>query len=369
MPEKMLYEQFCDLALDCLSLWSWQYDDTLSLITSNCPAVAIYAPQFVAQYDHVRSLRRLERMPAVIATDSGMAWIVTIDGRNYNVLGPVHLASATKNEDSAPDFEDVLPVFGMQELSRYATMLHRTLNQSIKTAYLPGDAIDKTRPSASMLLLARLQNKVRNGEYDYKELVLEVLTNRQSLYELGAISQNSAKQVAELSMALCRQAALEGGLTAQTIDTLYDEHLPKIHAARYACEIALLCHVLLYHLVRLVRRAKHNTTVSDPVQACCTYIEEHANEKFSLYMLSRQVSYSPDHLSKRFKAEKGVSIKNYILQVKIHRAQLMLATTRLSIGDISLLLSFSSSSHFTKIFHQITQETPAVYRLKNNHSV
>lgn len=369
MPENARFAGFSQLLLECLSLWSWQYDDTFRLIAGNCPEAKVYEQYFATQQELVCILREQGLLPAIVQAKDGMAWAVTTDGEHYYVLGPVQLAVFDKREDAEPDLTDTLPLFSIQELSRYATMLHSTLTGTPKAVHMPGGAHGMARPSASVLLLARLQDKVRNGDYKYKELVLEVLTDRQSLYELGAISQNSAKQVAGLSMALCRQAALEGGLTAQTIDALYDEHLPQIQAAKYACEIALRCDMLLYHLIRLVRRAKGDTAVSDPIQACCTFIAEHVDEKLTMSTLARQVGYSPDHLSKRFRAEIGQSIKEYILQMKIHRAQLMLTTTRLPIGDIAQLLSFSSSSHFGKIFHALVQQTPAAYRAKHSHAV
>lgn len=369
MPENQPIAQFSQLLLDCLPLWSWQYDDALCLLATNCPESDVYGQYFAEQHEQVHALRQQGLLPAITQADNGLAWAIATDGVNFYVLGPVQLAAYAKREDAAPDVADTLPLFGLQELSRYAAMLHSTLAGATKPVHMPGSTHGKAHPTSSVLLLARLQDKVRGGDYNYKELVLEVLTDRQSLYELGAISHNSAKQVASLSMSLCRQAALEGGLTAQTIDALYDEHLPKIQAAKYACELALLCDILLYHLIRLVRRAKGNTTVSDPIQACCTYIEEHVNEKLALATLARQVGYSPDHLSKRFRAEVGKSIKAYILHMKTHRAQLMLTTTKLPIVDIAALLSFSSTSHFTKVFHEMVQQTPAAYRQKHSHVI
>lgn len=337
-------------------------------MASNCAEAELYARYFDAQLDQVRALKARGLLPAVLREDNGMAWAVAADGAYCHVLGPVHIATDAQREDVVPDIIDTLPLFTLRELSRYAAMLHNVLTGDKKAVHMPGSTQEGGRATASVLLLGRLQDKVRNGDYNYKELVLEVLTNRQSLYELGAVSQNSAKQVASLSMALCRQAASEGGLTSKTIDALYDEHLPQIQAAKYACEIALRCDILLYHLVRLVRRAKGNTTVSDPIQACCTYIEEHINERLDLPTLAHQSGYCPDHLSKRFRAEVGLPIKAYVMQMKTHRAQLLLTTTRLPIVDIAALLSFSSGSHFTKVFHAIVQQTPAVYRIKHSHT-
>lgn len=368
MFENARFAQFSQLLLDCLPLWSWQYDDAHRLLASNCPEADAYAPYFATQHEQVRTLRAQGLLPAILQADS-VAWAVAMDNGHCYVLGPVQLAVYAKREDAAPDVADTLPLFGLPELSRYAAMLHSTLTGATKAVHMPGSTHEKAHPTSSVLLLARLQDKVRGGDYNYKELVLEVLTDRQSLYELGAISQNSAKQVASLSMQLCRQAALEGGLTASAIDALYDEHLPQIQSTKYACELALRCDMLLYHLVRLVRRAKGNTAVSDPIQACCTYIGEHVNERLDLPTLARQVGYSPDHLSKRFRAETGQSIKNYLWHMKIHRAQLMLTTTRLPIADISALLSFSSTSHFTKVFHQLVQLTPAAYRKEHGHLI
>lgn len=329
---------FCGLLLDCHRLWHWEYGEGLRLCGHNCPDERRYAGLFAAQAGTMAAT-------GVVEGKDGMAWAVAMDRDRYHVLGPVWL-------DGAGRAGDTLPVFGARELGRYATMLHRLL--------AGGPAGDT--------LLTRLQDRIRQGDYDYKALVLEALTDRRALYELDVVSKDSARQTATLAMAMCRQAAQEAGLSARTLDALYAEHMPGIQATEHACEIALRCNALLYRLVWLVRRARGIATPSDPVQACCAYIEAHANERLGLDALSRQVGYSPDHLSRKFRAEMGEPLKAYVLGVKLHRAQLLLTTTALPIADIAALLAFCSSSHFTRAFHRQVGQTPACYREQYRHA-
>jgi AraC-like DNA-binding protein len=175
--------------------------------------------------------------------------------------------------------------------------------------------------------------------------------------------------VALISIDKCCQAALESGLTRKTVSALCEEYVPQIRAASTGAEIARLSNTLMYHFVRLVRRLNGKVTYSEPVQACCTYIEKHAFDKITLELLARQVGYSPDHLSKKFKLEVGELPKDYILRTKIYHAQLMLTTTSMPIGEIAGRLSFCSNSHFTKVFRRFTQQTPASYRFMHNHMV
>lgn len=71
---------------------------------------------------------------------------------------------------------------------------------------------------------------------------------------------------------------------------------------------------------------------------------------------------SRGHLSSVFHAETGKTLAAYIKECKVQEACRLLETTDRPIAQISSQLSFSSQSHFTKVFRAATGMTPKEYR-------
>nr|MCR5826633.1 AraC family transcriptional regulator [Oscillospiraceae bacterium] len=72
--------------------------------------------------------------------------------------------------------------------------------------------------------------------------------------------------------------------------------------------------------------------------------------------------YAEYYLSRKFKAETGLSINNYIKIVKVERAKTLLLSTNLDIQEICDLLGFGSRSFFSQTFRKIVGVPPAAYR-------
>jgi two-component system, response regulator YesN len=101
------------------------------------------------------------------------------------------------------------------------------------------------------------------------------------------------------------------------------------------------------------------------VEAVKQYIAEHLDEsELSREEIANHAFLNPDYLSRVFKKETGLSIKDYLLQERIRLAKDLLAKTSLSIGQIALEVGFSYFSHFSKMFKKLTGLNPNEYRQK-----
>ena len=58
----------------------------------------------------------------------------------------------------------------------------------------------------------------------------------------------------------------------------------------------------------------------------------------------------------------GLGVNDYINRVKIEQAMQMLASTDLSVTEVSERTGFSSSRYFSTLFKQFTSETPTSYK-------
>ena len=77
-----------------------------------------------------------------------------------------------------------------------------------------------------------------------------------------------------------------------------------------------------------------------------------------------KLGYSYEHLCRAFSSTYGISPQQYLLAIRLTRAQVLLRTTTLTAADIGQQLGFNSPAYFVKVFRQHTQQTPGQYRNK-----
>ena len=93
------------------------------------------------------------------------------------------------------------------------------------------------------------------------------------------------------------------------------------------------------------------------------YIDAYLDKNIKLADLAQLLDMSPFHFSRLFKQSIGMTPHQYLSQQRVERAKQLLKKTDRLIIDIALECGFSSHSHLSKQFRQITGITPTAYRL------
>lgn len=99
------------------------------------------------------------------------------------------------------------------------------------------------------------------------------------------------------------------------------------------------------------------------------YIHLHLNQNLKLQNIADYFGYSAKHLSIICKQNTGLSLKHYILKLKIDRASFLLLDTNLSIQEICSSLGFPDSHNFSRTFKQIVGMSPSEYRNSYGHRI
>jgi transcriptional regulator GlxA family with amidase domain len=86
------------------------------------------------------------------------------------------------------------------------------------------------------------------------------------------------------------------------------------------------------------------------------------HEELSMEQLARELSVSYSSFRQAFKAQTGISPKQYQIQIRLNKARDFLASTTKSIGEISEILGFDSGFHFSKQFKDATGLSPLTWR-------
>jgi AraC family transcriptional regulator len=125
--------------------------------------------------------------------------------------------------------------------------------------------------------------------------------------------------------------------------------------------------LLTSHLMRLTRRGQSRASsgrgLSEArLRLILDFVEENLHREISLSDLGGLVGMGPDVFARNFKVHLGISPYRYVMERRIRRAEVLLATQEESIAEIALAVGFSSQGHFTTQFSKLLHVTPAAYR-------
>lgn len=86
--------------------------------------------------------------------------------------------------------------------------------------------------------------------------------------------------------------------------------------------------------------------------------------------LSEKLLKDYSYLSSLFSEVEGQTIEHYFIQLKIEKAKELLAYNELSVGEIADLLGYSSVSHLSRQFKQVTGLAPSHFKtIKHHHRI
>ncbi len=82
------------------------------------------------------------------------------------------------------------------------------------------------------------------------------------------------------------------------------------------------------------------------IEQVANYIETHLGSKLRCDDLADHVHYNVAYLTRMFKKERKISIKEYIIQKRMLKAQTLLHFTNLPVSHIALRVGYHNLSHF-----------------------
>lgn len=87
-------------------------------------------------------------------------------------------------------------------------------------------------------------------------------------------------------------------------------------------------------------------------------------QELSLQKVAEYVSLNPWYFSSQFKKYMGISMGEYLNQVRIKAAVNLMEERDLKIGEIAELVGFKDSAYFGSVFKKFKKMSPKEYRMK-----
>lgn len=110
-----------------------------------------------------------------------------------------------------------------------------------------------------------------------------------------------------------------------------------------------------------IRQEKHDE-ITEVINSVMEYIEHHFYQQITLDDIAGFTNYNKTYLSSLFKRKMGITIFQYLKNIRLQHCLQELKETDETIVNIALKNGFASIQSFNKVFKEIYQMTPAQYR-------
>ncbi len=147
---------------------------------------------------------------------------------------------------------------------------------------------------------------------------------------------------------------------------LQSSHYYTEQATRYLLT-SLLIELAQQNILQF--KSKHDSEHSlDKLPKILEWIRIHSMKRISLSDVAHEFNYSKEYLARYFKKHMGMSMQQYIYNLKLSKAKELLCESDKTIGEIAETLGFLDEKYFMKLFKKMEDTTPKQYRNAYNRT-
>lgn len=122
---------------------------------------------------------------------------------------------------------------------------------------------------------------------------------------------------------------------------------------------ALICAVLVEAMRQMLVPSSEPKEIA---AAAIAFLQKRLSEPLCMDDLVRHLGFSRSRMFDVFKQQTGLTPNDYLLRLRVAKAQEHLSQTDHSVTDIALATGFSSSQYFSTVFARYTGVSPSAFR-------
>lgn len=216
------------------------------------------------------------------------------------------------------------------------------------------------------------------GEYDFKLLIKEIRNgdSEKAQTELQAILQSSSRCLQSADMMKLQLFYMN------FINRIAGACLPECEA--YADELAMQCMTVMREVIyigsdtivtemwdclrkfveKLVEVYQENNGKRKHwmIDQVLQYVEENYNTALSTRDIAGRFFMNTSYFSKLFHEQMGCTFSNYLINVRVEKAKMMLTQTNMKLYDIAEAVGYTNVQYFSTIFKEKEGLTPSAFR-------
>ncbi|MBQ5959690.1 MAG: helix-turn-helix transcriptional regulator [Firmicutes bacterium] len=330
---------------------------------------------------------------------------VRIEGTGYDLfLGPVFTSPVTEDlvrafladAKTPPEYWEAvtellysIPIGSHPQFIRYLLFLHLCLNHEeaeVEDFYVEPEASTAERGAKfldtaveakeneqhrnSFAFEMELYHRIAEGDPNKLKRFLE---QTQQFPDEGKTAHSPLRHAKNTFIAVAAKvgvlAAIPGGMDAERVYQLTDLYMMECEQMQTIEKIHRLQYIMLMDFCERCGAAKLPKGISQEIYRCMTYIQSHTNAPIGVEDVAEEIHRSSSYLMRRFKAELGMSVGDYITKCKLDEACDLLTYGNRSLAEISAYLGYSSQSYFQNVFKKQFGITPMQYRKENRKAI
>lgn len=122
---------------------------------------------------------------------------------------------------------------------------------------------------------------------------------------------------------------------------------------------------LFIYLMTMVSRHIHVTQDISDIEKVIMLMNMQFDAKYDSQMYSKMCSLSKSRFSHKFKEVTGIVPSEYFINLKIKKAKELLASSDLTVAEISERVGYDNPLYFSRLFKKYTNASPTQYRSEN----
>ncbi len=229
--------------------------------------------------------------------------------------------------------------------------------------------LDKTEQNHQHFSLEeerKMFDPIRNG--DVEALKITTRDNKDNIERIGIMAKDNEKQIEYMvlsALTLAARAAMEGGLNPSIAYNVSDLYHQKIEQCKTMEDYMKVHAAMMKDFASRVAETKKKGHGIYYIEQSENYLLNHMFEPIRIGDIARQLGMNEAYLSRRFREEKGISMKAYLTRERLKGARNMLQYSDYSYAQIAEYCCFPSQSRFGELFRKEFGVTPAEFRREN----
>lgn len=216
----------------------------------------------------------------------------------------------------------------------------------------------RTISSHSLDKEQELKSAVRNGEKLAAEQLLEKLL-------VDILAKNShmdtlKTRVMELVVIISR-AAVDGGADLTEVLQLNSMFYQELLEITLPDELCLWSGTMLETFMNYLDTNK-NQKNQQAIQKAAEYIRNNYRNKLTIDEIAQAVYLSPCYVSRIFKQGLGCTLMEYLTQVRVEQAKIMLKNPKYNVMQVAEESGFEDPGYFTRVFKKLEGVTPSRFK-------